>query len=130
MVIADEKWRVYLSSDSVLLLLGQIISAEVSKLSSLEDSTIKVDVSLGYTLKILSLILFQLMCPQLTEKSTEVQNQDIKFGVPSTSILSLNENIQLTQYQVKPEFLKDNIFDATKLKLLPLVLDVFLSLKR
>ena len=41
--------------------LGEIISFEVGRITILEDSTIHVDISLGYALKVLSTLLYQVV---------------------------------------------------------------------
>ena len=106
-------------------MLGQVISAEVSKLSSLEESTINVDVSLGYTLKVLASILFQLMSPQRIANATDVYNWENKIEFSIIPTLATSKLIQHNQSNFTADCMKDN-----KLKLLPQVLDVFLSLKR
>ena len=111
-----------------MLLLGQVISAEVSKLSSLEESTINVDVSIGYTLKMLTFILFQLMSPPRAVNTTEVIDIESKIDLSLIPMIDTSKQLQYNQNRSTTS--KDTFFDANKFKLLPLVLDVFLSLKR
>ena len=119
----DHDWRGYLSSKGILVKLGEIISSEVARISILEESTIHVDISLGYALKVLSTLLYQLMCnKQLTGFIDCTRNPS------SISNISETKDENSTVSHLRP--LNDPIFLEYKSMLLPIVFDVYLSMKR
>lgn len=105
--------------------LGEIISFEVGRITILEDSTIHVDISLGYALKVLSTLLYQLMCnAQLTSTIESSKN----ISLLSSFSEAKNRNHNFTTLQLG--CLNDPIFLEYKNMLLPIVFDVYLSIKR
>ena len=124
-VFVEKDLREYLSSKGVLMRLGEIISSEISRISILEESTIHVNISLGYVIKVLSTLLYQLMCNKQLTNNIECSKND-------SSINNFSEaKDEICRTTISPlDCLNDSIFLDYKTMLLPIVFDVYLSMKR
>ena len=70
-LIVQEQWKYYLAIKGVLLKLGDLITLEVEKLQTLEETTLSSDLAQGFALKAFTgwfsntIFILNIMTPQI-----------------------------------------------------------------